>query len=86
MGYELYLVRPAGSERGGIGREEWNSYARRHPAMCVAGWMDWRGIGREPLYGWPAGEFSEFGETSIAWRDDKVVVARCCGPCRYVGD
>jgi hypothetical protein len=58
VGNDLHITRaedPFDAADFPIGRDEWNGYAQRHPAMAEVGWVDWKNFGREAIYAWPAG-------------------------------
>jgi hypothetical protein len=53
VGYDLHITRAdelLDSEEHPIGRDEWNDYARQHPGLVEAGWVQWKSIGRETVY------------------------------------
>ncbi|MGI5183445.1 hypothetical protein ACQEVZ_45025 [Dactylosporangium sp. CA-152071] len=77
MGYDLHITRaadPFDAEDFPIGRDEWNGYARRHPAMAEVGWVDWTNFGREAIYAWPAGRDDP---CSLSWYSSEVTVTGC---------
>ncbi|WP_238015036.1 hypothetical protein KZZ52_33900 [Dactylosporangium sp. AC04546] len=74
MGYDLHITRAEDwldAEARPIGRDEWNSYAGRHPDMVAEGWVEWADVGREPIYDWPSGNEER---SSLSWRNGEVVV------------
>jgi hypothetical protein len=99
MGYELHITRATDhidSAAYPIARSEWNAYAGSHPSLTEDGWIEWTGIGREPVYtGTDA-----YGETfSLTWYeygidvnglegDDYSVILAICDDLRahLVGD
>ncbi|GAA4264304.1 hypothetical protein [Dactylosporangium darangshiense] len=74
MGYNLHITRAEhwlDADGEPIGRQEWNAYASGHPAMQHAGWIEWKDVGREAVYDWPAGYEDR---SSLSWRNGEVTV------------
>lgn len=81
MSYDLHITRALSwldAQRYPIGREEWNEYARRHPAMVEDGWVEWADIGREPAYSWPRGSSEP---SCLSWSGGEVVVTGPVNDC-----
>src|SRR5687768_13210591 len=83
VGYELHIIRTAHcweSESNPITREEWSAYAVANQLVVEDGWVDWRDIGREPIYAFTKNDGIV---VCLSWRLGKVDIS---GPLGTVGE